>query len=131
MSGFGSALRSLTSRRKPSLDRMAELREAGLTAAEAIECVEEEEELRERQKQKEAKMPAPTTQPDFSSFERQPAVGIHDGRPYSQRDLENAKAADGLGTSAKPAPDVVFHTADTSPTFEEVEGRRSGEAEGS
>jgi hypothetical protein len=122
MSGFGEALRSIASRHKPSFDRITELREAGLTTAEAIEAVEEEEQLRERQLQeKEAKMGRRGTgvagigKPDFSNLKHQPAVGIHDG--YTERDLEQADAADGVGTSAKPDEEVIFHNEATSPTL--------------
>jgi hypothetical protein len=121
MSGFGDALRSLTSRHKPSFDRITELREAGLTAEEAIEAVQEEEQLRERQ-QKEATMARGTgvtgRKPDLSSLNKpEPAIGIHDGKPYTERDLERATAADGLGTSGRPDTDVVFHNEQTSPTL--------------
>jgi hypothetical protein len=99
-------------------ERLRELEAAGLTPAEAHEAVLEEQALQRKEKT----MPRGTRvagigKPDFSSFERQPAVGIHDGVPYTERDLEHAEAADGLGTSAKPDPDVIFHTADTSPTL--------------
>jgi hypothetical protein len=116
-----------------TIARVEELRKAGLTTAEAIEAVEEEEALRERQKQKEAKMPAPTRRPDFSSFnKREPAIGIHKGEAYSERDLERAEQADGLGTSAKPNTDVVFHNEATSPTLkrwkaEEAERQKARE----
>ena len=56
--------------------------------------------------------------PDFSSLRApEPAVGIHDGKPYSARDLETAEAADGVGSSRVPDKDVVFHGPQTSPTL--------------
>jgi len=99
-------------------ERLRELEEAGLSPAEAYEAVLEEQQL----KRKEASMARGTRiagigTPDFSNLKHQPAVGIHDGRPYTVRDLEEAEAADGVGTSAKPDADVIFHSVETSPTL--------------
>lgn len=122
MSGFRDALRSLAARHKPSLDRMAELREAGLTAEEAIEAVAEEEALQERL-EKEATMSRGTRvagigQPDFSRLRPEKAIGIDaDGLPYSQRDLDEAEPAETVGTSQDPDTHVVWHTAESSPTL--------------
>ncbi len=114
------------------IERLRELEEAGLEPALAHEAVLEEQ----AQQRKEKTMPRGTgltgRKPDFSSLKHQRAIGVHDGVAYSERDLEHAEAANGLGTSAKPDADVVFHTADTSPTLkrwkrEEAERQKARE----
>jgi hypothetical protein len=114
-------------------ERLHELEEAGLTPAEAHEAVLEEQ----AQQRKEASMARGTRiagigTPDFSNLKHQPAVGIHKGQPYTERDLEQADAADGVGTSAAPDQDVIFHNEATSPTLkrwkaEEAERQKARE----
>src|SRR5438874_1478097 len=104
MTGIRDALRSFGARHKPTLERIAELREAGLSRELAIEAVEEEQLATKEAAMSGGTRVAGAGKPDFSRYgpSGELAIGIHGGIPYSERDLEEAESADSVGTSAEP-----------------------------
>jgi hypothetical protein len=114
-------------------ERLRELEEAGLSPALAHEALIEDQELQRREHKMARGTGLTGRKPDFSSFGKEaPLVGVHDGKAYTERDLLEAEAADGIGSSAKPDTDVVFHNEATSPTLrrwkaEEAERQKARE----
>ncbi len=116
--------------------RVAELREHGLTAAEALEAVTEEEELealQERTRKEKKLMAKPHLgmgvgqRKDLSKFGPTEVVTIRKGEPVYRDDIATAEAAEGIGTASEPDTEVYWLKPDESPVRQEWDRQRDQE----